>query len=440
VFSSLSVFAGGCTVEAAESVCGAHHAELASLTRRSLVVDRGGRVEMLETIREYARELLDASAEAQTLQRGHASYYAALAEQGERRLRGPEAAPMLELLERDHDNFRAALAWAHESAEAGLELGLAAALARFWWMGGHLREGRALLERALSGQTEQATALRVTAYRGAASLAMGQGAHPEARVFAERAVALCREAGDALGLARSLNVLGNIAVAQADFALARASFDESVPLARAGGDEHALASVLSNAGNLALNEGDFERATALARESLALSERLGQREGVSIGLLNIGLARALQGRWEEASATTRSWPTGWRPLRPCWPRPRGPTRPPSSSAPRTSSSSAPRRRSSRWSAGSASERSRACESACPPRTWKRSVREDGASIPTPPWPPRSRPCPPLRRDTPTSPSARRPRLGTLRATGRPGPAGAAPAGILAAEGITRGDR
>jgi predicted ATPase/DNA-binding SARP family transcriptional activator len=305
LFPSLAVFVGGCTAEAAERVCGARPAELSSLADKSLLLERDGRVEMLETIREYAGELLQASPEAPALQRLHTDFYLALAEGAERRLRGPGAARELARLEHDHDNLRAALAWAHESGEAGLELRLAASLARFWWMRGHLREGRALLERALASGKRQPSDVRVTAHRGAASLAMGLGALPEGRAHAEHAVALCREAGETLSLARSLNVLGNIAVAQRDYPGARDAFDEALPVARASGDEHALASVLSNAGNLALNEGDYERATAFGRESLALAERLGQREGVAIGHLNIGLASMLRGRSREACEPLR---------------------------------------------------------------------------------------------------------------------------------------
>jgi predicted ATPase/DNA-binding SARP family transcriptional activator len=300
VFARLAVFAGGCTSAAADRICGARPDELSSLAARSLLTERDGRVEMLETIREYALELFEASPDAEQVAREHAAYYLEIAELAEPALRAGDTVGELERLEREHDNLRAAVAWAHDRGGATLELQLAASLARFWWMHGHLREGRATLERALARGDDQPTGLRVTAHRGAAAIAMGQGEHDEALHHAERAVALCREADSAVDLARSLNGLGNIAVAQGDHERARAVFDESIALARASGDERVLATLLSNAGNLALNEGQYERATALARESLVLAEKLGQREGVAIGRLNIGVARILGGHAPEA--------------------------------------------------------------------------------------------------------------------------------------------
>ena len=300
IFARLAVFPGGCTPAAAERICDARPADVSSLAAKSLLSEHGGRVEMLETIREYALELFEASADVESIRRRHASFYLDEAELAEPALRAGDTAGQLERLEREHDNFRAALAWAHEREDAELELPLAASLARFWWMRGHLREGRAMLERALARSEDQPKGLRVTAHRGAAAIAMGQGEHDEALDHAEHAVALCREADDALDLARSLNGLGNIAVARGDYARARAVFDESITLARESGDERVLATLLSNAGNLALNEGDYERATRLARESLALAERLRQSEGIAIGQLNIGVAAILGGRPREA--------------------------------------------------------------------------------------------------------------------------------------------
>jgi predicted ATPase/DNA-binding SARP family transcriptional activator len=305
VFTRLAVFAGGCTGPAAARICGARPEELSSLAAKSLLSERDGRVEMLETIREYALELFEAGPDAEPIAREHAAYYLEVAELAEPALRAGDTAAELERLERENDNLRAALAWAHDRGDAALELQLAASLARFWWMHGHLREGRAMLERALARGHDQPRGARVTAHRGAAAIAMGQGEHEEALHHAERAVALCREAGSSVDLARSLNGLGNIAVAQGDHDRARAVFDESIALARAGGDERVLATLLSNAGNLALNEGQYARATDLARESLVLAEKLGQREGVAIGQLNIGVARILGGSPLEALAPLR---------------------------------------------------------------------------------------------------------------------------------------
>jgi predicted ATPase/DNA-binding SARP family transcriptional activator len=303
LFSRLAVFAGGWTVEAAGAICDAGADALDALAGKSLLTERDGRFAMLETIREYALELLEARTDADAVRQRHAAFYLDLAERAEPALRAGDMGELARL-ESEHDNLRAALAWAQRHPDSGSELRLAASLARFWWLRGYLREGRAALERALARGANQPIELRVMASRGVAAIAMGQGANDEALAHAENAVALSRETGDAIDLARSLNGLGNIAVVRGDHARARAVFEEGIELARTS-DERVLATLLSNAGNLALNEGECERAMALARESIELAARLGQREGVAIGLLNIGVATVLVGRPRAAIAPLR---------------------------------------------------------------------------------------------------------------------------------------
>ena len=162
VLRRLSTFAGGSSIEAAEAVCAGDPVEsfevldlLARLVDRSLVVPEPSadetRFTMLETVREYARERLVESGEADDVRRRHRDWYLALVEEAEPAFfRGPEPGYWLERLDREHDNLRAALAWSEEGAddaEAGLRL--AAGLWRFWEIRGFLQEGRGWLERML---------------------------------------------------------------------------------------------------------------------------------------------------------------------------------------------------------------------------------------------------------------------------------------------------
>lgn len=134
---------------------------LSGLVDKSLVVAEAGpegalRYRMLEPVRQYARELLEASGGVDAARRRHAEYYLALAEEAEPVLRGAEQLAWLERLETEHDNFRAALSWgldrqdAGPEEHAGLGLRLAAALWKFWSSHGHLNEGREWLEGRLS--------------------------------------------------------------------------------------------------------------------------------------------------------------------------------------------------------------------------------------------------------------------------------------------------
>jgi predicted ATPase len=156
LFRRLAVFVGGCMLEAAEAICAAPEgvaplaldllAGLSTLVEHSLVEPReeGGepRFGLLQVIREYALERLQASGEAEVLRRAHAEALLALAERAEPELTRPAAGAWFDRLEREYDNLRAALGWAREQGEAESGLRLVAALYRFWWVRGHLREGR----------------------------------------------------------------------------------------------------------------------------------------------------------------------------------------------------------------------------------------------------------------------------------------------------------
>src|SRR5829696_699880 len=178
LFRRLSVFAGGWTLEASEAVGARGDVEegevldvLSGLVDKSLVVARerqesGVRYRMLEPIRQYAREKLEEGGEGEEARRRHATFFLALAEEAEPRLRGPEDVEWLERLETEHDNMRAALSWALERGEVELRLRLAGALGWFWEAHGHYSEGRRWLEEALAKDDRASVAARVKALEG----------------------------------------------------------------------------------------------------------------------------------------------------------------------------------------------------------------------------------------------------------------------------------
>src|SRR5262249_43438349 len=182
LFRRLAIFAGGCTPEAAEVVCGtagesveAHEAVggnilewLAQLVAKSLLwaetLMDGSRFTMLETVREYAQEQLVASGEVEALGHRHAAYYAQLAQ--ELGWVGPGQDARDQRLERELPNARAALAWACTQGEPELGLRLGVALGRFWYSHGLFDEGedwlcRLLTLDAASGAQQAAPPLRV---------------------------------------------------------------------------------------------------------------------------------------------------------------------------------------------------------------------------------------------------------------------------------------
>jgi len=304
----LAVFAGGCTLEAAESVCGDDLDVvdgLASLTDTGLIrvegTDEAPRFAMLETIREYAAERLEESGEVEELRRRHADYFLELAEEAEPHLRGSPG-DWLDRLEREHDNFRAALDSLEASGAGETALRLAAALWRFWYLKGHLAEGRRRLESVLPTDGPP-TAARAKALNGAAVMAVNTGDGEAAKLRAGEALALHRELGDAWGAAYSVFMLG---AAEDDAGTAQQLYEESVRVFREHGDEHSALLASRNLAVIYADLGDAARARALYEDNLrrARATHNDRLEASTLGAL--AMIALDDGRVEDAASMLRS--------------------------------------------------------------------------------------------------------------------------------------
>jgi predicted ATPase len=318
LFRRLAVFAGGWTLEAAEAVGGAAEegggppvdavAGLASLADASLLRPEAGpddepRFAMLETIREYALEHLEASGEATALRRRHAEYYLGLAERAAPWLDGPEQARWLHRLGVERDNFRAALRWALEQDEAELGLRLGGALWRFWWIRGPRREALDVLTRLLAAPGAGArTAARAAALTGAGVLAIYLGHHAAAAAALEECLGIRRELGDRAGTGWALQHLGELAAVRGEDARARPLFEAAVAIRRELRDEAGLASSLFFLGHLDLRSGDYPAARRCWEECLAIRRRLGDVRGAGYATRNLGLVALRSGAAGEARA------------------------------------------------------------------------------------------------------------------------------------------
>ncbi len=333
LFRHLSVFAGGATLEAVEAVC--HTAEdvegdalgwLAALVDKSLLRREEGpggeaRVGMLETIREYGREQLAANGELKATGRAHAAYYLDLAERVEPERRGSEQAVWLERLERDHDNLSAALRWALKSGEraevsenarergglaehSAMGMRLAGALWQFWWVRGHLNEGRGWLEEFLRldvhGCHPSLVSTRAKMLHGAGMLAFNQAEYRRAVVLHEESLSLYQGLEDRQGIATALNSLGNVAIKQGEYGRATALYEESLALGRQLGDARGIARALVSLGNVVFEQGDNERAAALFEEGLVLCRELRVNKPIATVLSNLGNVRRKQGDYGRA--------------------------------------------------------------------------------------------------------------------------------------------
>jgi predicted ATPase/class 3 adenylate cyclase len=302
LFGCLSVFAGGCSLASVEDVCMADPDTLHSLVEKSLLHHDGDHFLMLETIREYAVAHLAARPDADEIRSRHQRHFLALAETADMELRGPGQPHWLDRLEQEHDNIRAALKWGLAESDFESSLRLAAALELFWDYRGHYAEGRRWLEEALRGSANTVAATRARAANVAAFLAWRQADLESARALAETAVALGREAGDAHGLARSLNTLGNVLQIAGEVELAATVYEECEEQARRVGDLHALSTTTHNRGCVALLGSNYSEAEALLTQSLALARRVGAPDVIVNALIDLAYLALHEGRHADAAA------------------------------------------------------------------------------------------------------------------------------------------
>jgi non-specific serine/threonine protein kinase len=333
ILRRLTVFRGEFAIAAAQRVAEASLASLLRLVEKSLLRINDGRYELHDLLRQFAAEELDAEERAAVRWR-HASYYLVLAEEAAPALAGPEQAAVLARLSREHDNFRAALAWCleTESAVSGslsaterggqstpsvglknldeevgraegrearttnyeprIELGLrlAGALWPFWEHYCHLTEGRRWLESFLEneGAATVAPEVRAMALIGAGCLAQDQDDDARAHALFEEGLRLERTLGRTGRVTRVLAHRGIMVRAQGQYAQATALLEESLALARAAHDQAGIAYVLRRLGGVMRERGDYTRAASIFQECLATYRALGDRSGEGSVLLGLG--------------------------------------------------------------------------------------------------------------------------------------------------------
>ncbi|MBI3461404.1 AAA family ATPase [Candidatus Acetothermia bacterium] len=218
----LSVFAGGCTLEAAEEVCSGERIQkdeildlVTHLVDKSLVwaQQHGGQTRylLLETVRQYARDKLLEVGDSAHVRNHHLDYYLKLAERAEPHLVDSQSLIWLEQLDWDYDNLRVAMEWASGSNQTEAGLGIAGALGEFWFVRGYFSEGRRWLDALLSKGKGASASARAPALRTAGSMAWSQGDYSQTAAFYEEALALSRGLGDKRGIAWSLLGLGDAA-------------------------------------------------------------------------------------------------------------------------------------------------------------------------------------------------------------------------------------
>ncbi len=287
-FARLEPFAGSFTIADAEAVVQAPVDVLSAVVDAGLAVRTAeGRVRVLETVREYAADLLS-DAERTETRFAHARHYLAVAERHAPALRGTGAEPALAAIELEYDNFRVALAFLREHDELVGYLRLIRALDRFWYVRGFLAEGRGWIDAGLERSEGLRTSERGLVLKSASLISWRQGDHDLAERYADEARVLLGELGDEGELVGALILLGAIAHSREQFDRAAPLYDEAMALARRNDRPFELALVLTNAAGIAARTGDAERRDAMYEEAQQIARSIDATELVAF--TSIGLA------------------------------------------------------------------------------------------------------------------------------------------------------
>jgi non-specific serine/threonine protein kinase len=311
----LSVFAGGWTMEAAEAVTpddeGERHDVLESLSRlvdKSLVnvesdADGSRRYHFLETVRQYARERLLESGEAERLRDRHLAFFRDLAVRAEPELMRAEQIAWLKGLEREIGNLRMACDWGLAAPGRGQQsLEMAAAMGWFWVKRGYLREGQDRLERALVAAGAAPASLRATALMSLGSLTFFQGDFDRTRALLEESSTLARSTGDLGVVGFALGLAALTELERGDVAACVRIAGEGQAAARASATPWVQSLSLSGLAYGAMHAGDLDGAGRLHEEVFELTCRQGEKWGLGIVLFDLAVLRVLQQRYDEARA------------------------------------------------------------------------------------------------------------------------------------------
>jgi predicted ATPase len=300
LFARMAVFRGGCTLEAAEAVTAASLDKLQSLVDKSLVRHRDNRFAMLETIREYAAERLEGSADAEQIRRRHADFFIGLAREAEPHLQNDEI-DWVERLAAEQDNLRAVLDRFEAETDWQSVLDLAGRLHRFWYLHSHFREARRRLESALAAD-ERPTPSRAMALRAASVMAFNLGDAAATHRYAEESLALYRQLGDRWGEAYMLMMMGNAAGEANKLPEALPYLERSAQLFDELGDDRYNLLALSQVSWAAGALGDPARDRRLNEEILRRGRAAGYERMIAGALAALASFARQDGRLDEARA------------------------------------------------------------------------------------------------------------------------------------------
>ncbi len=304
LFARLSVFAGGCTLQAAEAVIDAELDTLGELVDRSLVRADGGRYWMLQTLREYALDKLARSGEEDQVRRAHGQWFVELLQAHGFCLDtfgDPDTAKMHVVLEAERENFRAALEWAERAGEIETVARLVAPLTVLWCEEGRLSEIERWLGVVRDRSGEYPLTLQALVLTAARAQAGARGAHQEVNELGEQALALYRELGDVEGIVAETSAQAGTAAHLGDLPRGRSLIEGALQLARDHELNRGLTTSLINLADIEIAEGRLDEARAHCEEALTLTLGVAPDPGVLVRI-NLAHIANLERRHADAAA------------------------------------------------------------------------------------------------------------------------------------------
>lgn len=316
LYRRLGVFTGGWTLQSAGEICAddrlpntAIRALMGQLVSKSLITaDTGAeeaRYRMLETLREYARERLNETDEAEWLKRRLADYCLRLVRTLADELSGPDRALWMNRVDADNDNIRGALRWAINEPKTEVAVELAGKLRLFWNSMGYMGEGSRWLDEVIDMPTFGSAdpIARALALNSAGVLAYNLGRSDKAQDYYTKALGIYRETDYKPGIAAALTTLGVSANRHANHEIARRYLEEVVDIRRELGEKRGMAIALHNLSDIYLYSGDYDRAIELDEQVMEMFEEIGEIYLIASGLESLGIAYLRKGYYERSITT-----------------------------------------------------------------------------------------------------------------------------------------
>lgn len=312
LFRRLAVFAGGCTLAAAADVAdaGDEYAVLALLRRLHdkslLVVHQEGvaqpRYRMLETVRQYALERLDAAGDADAARDRHLRCFVALAEEALAQIQGPQQGAWMARLAQEQEDLLAAHRWCRFAAGGSqAAIRLVACLWRYWVASAQLERGYALAKTSLARADGDVDALwHCRALWAMGQIAFRMGRYDESLAHADQSLAMAVAIGDAEQIAAGLGLRAKALHSTGAHEQALLQYEQACEIARTLKTPFWLGTALNNLAELHRSVGHHEAAEACYEEAINISRDMQSPGGTFVPLCNLARLSVASGKLERA--------------------------------------------------------------------------------------------------------------------------------------------